>query len=121
MLGGPHEAAQRLVDQRLITAAPGLVNLRPEPLKNVIVDTDRDTRLAGRRTNDGAAVTVSEVVLLLHLIPSYSRRSRAVALRAETKHGWLSRLRVHDYQDPTKSVHADRDEPFLVRALVRNG
>jgi hypothetical protein len=41
--------AQSVIDQGLIVAAAGFVNLATKPVENLVVQTDRDAALAARR------------------------------------------------------------------------
>src|SRR5258708_607673 len=66
LFGRLRDAAQSLVDEGLIAPPSGLVNLIPKPLKDVVVDPDGDSRLAGRGAKNGTATTVPKIVLLLH-------------------------------------------------------
>jgi hypothetical protein len=52
------KAAQSIIDESLIAAASGLVNLPPEPLKDVVVDPNRDSRFARPNGNNSAAPTM---------------------------------------------------------------
>jgi hypothetical protein len=71
MVGRFNKTAESIIDEGLIATAPRSVDLLPEPPKNVLVDPNRDPRLARRGLNNGATSPVAEVILLLHLAPSY--------------------------------------------------
>jgi hypothetical protein len=57
---------QRLIDQRLVIAAAGVIYLLVKPGDDVVVQTDGDARLAGRHTEHRTALGVRELVLLTH-------------------------------------------------------
>src|SRR5215813_8043833 len=81
------KCSESIIDERLIAAAPSLVNLLPEPVQNFIVNSNGDPRLARRGTKNRAPAAAPEVVLSLHRASSYCRRSRGVAFLAETRRG----------------------------------
>src|SRR6266498_1576565 len=70
LFGRFRKGAQRRIDERLIAAASGLVNLLSKPLEDIVVDPDGDSRLARRGAKNSAAPAILEVVLFLHLVPS---------------------------------------------------
>jgi len=74
---------QRPVDQVLVTPASCFINLLAKPVQNVVVQPDRDPRLAARHLDHRPPLAFREIVVLLRLISSYCRRSSGVASLAE--------------------------------------
>ena len=76
--------AQCVVDQRLRVAASRAIQRGLKILDNVIVETNRDSRLSRSWRHHRTSPGVPEIVLPFHLcMLSYSDRSWRVALRAE--------------------------------------
>ena len=74
---------QGLIDQSLVAAPSRSMNLLAKPRQDVIVQTNRDPRLASRDRNHRTTPGLGEIVFLLHVCPSYCWRSLGVAGRAE--------------------------------------
>ena len=79
------------IDKRLVATSAGRVYLRAKPVEHIVVDSDRYPGLPWRERNDGAALPPAKVILSFHQSPSYRRRSRRVAFRAEMSRICLSR------------------------------
>src|SRR5260370_379360 len=78
-LRAPDVRAQRLVDQVLITSTARIIDLLAEPVQNIIIQPDRNARLAARNLDHRPPLAFREIVLLLHVLSSYCRRSSGVA------------------------------------------
>src|SRR5207249_7156046 len=77
---------QRVVDERLVTAAARGMHLLPEPVDHVVVEADSDPGLPRRDRDHGAPLALAEIVLLLHRrLPPYCFRSLRVAGLAEIR------------------------------------
>lgn len=74
---------QGVVDQRLVVAAARGMHLVTKPLQDVVIDPDRDARLAMHYRIDGATRSLAEVIGCFHRWSSYCRCSWLSALRAE--------------------------------------
>src|SRR5262249_49193343 len=73
------EFAQSEVDQRLVVAAAGRMDLFAKPCEDVVVEADRDPSLAGGHGHDRPAFAPSEVVAPLHRVGLYVRLYTALA------------------------------------------
>jgi hypothetical protein len=58
-----HVLAQRLVDQGLVVATAGSMDLLAEPLDYFVIETNRDPGLAFGDPDDGAALAFAKVVV----------------------------------------------------------
>src|SRR5664279_2110634 len=63
-LGG--NRPKRLVDHALVVAATRGICLAPEPVQDVIVETDRNSRLPGGSCQNRSSFPLFEIVLLAH-------------------------------------------------------
>ena len=77
---------ERRIDEGLVVAAAGSMDLILERLQDILVDPDRDPGLPGGKRDDRAAPCLAEVVFLSHSCSSYCRRSLLVASRAVIVH-----------------------------------
>src|SRR5262249_26777824 len=73
--------SQSVVDQALIVAAASPIHLPPEPIQNVIVDPDGNSRLALGHGHHRSASGAAEVIFTFHASP------RIVRSRAELPAG----------------------------------
>src|SRR3989304_8426256 len=66
ILAARNELLERIVDQRLVVASAGLVDLPTEPVENVVIDSNGDARLAFGGFDHRAPFRFAEVVVLAH-------------------------------------------------------
>ena len=82
---------ERIIDQRLIVSAAGLIDLLAEPIQDFVVEAYGNPRFPGRSGNHRPPFCLREVVFTLHKPSAYSFRSPGVAGRAEMIRTLLSR------------------------------
>lgn len=78
-----HEIPQREVNQALIVAAARSVHFVAEPVQNVLIQPDGDTRLPCGHRHHGSTLTLGEIVFLFPGFSRYCSCSLGVACRAE--------------------------------------
>src|SRR5690606_27089963 len=80
-----HKRAQGFVDQCLVVAAAGIVDLGSEPIEDIVINANGNAGLYGSGLDDGAALTLGEVILFAddQLSLSWVADSDREAWRAE--------------------------------------
>lgn len=71
--------SEGLIDEHLLVAASSGVDLVLEPLEEIIVEADGDSRLPLGDRNHRSPLGLAEVVLFPHVLISYRRRPLPVA------------------------------------------
>ena len=61
-----HRTAERFVHERLVVSTTGSVYLLAEPLKDIVVNTNRDSGLTRRRGDHRTTLGLAKIVLFLH-------------------------------------------------------
>lgn len=75
--------AKRSIDRTLVVATARGVHAPAEPIQHVVIDSDRDSRLAPWRRQYRPPDDPRKVAIFFHLLLSYRLRSVDVAKRAE--------------------------------------
>jgi len=63
---GRDERSESVIDESLVVPSSRIIDLRPEPIQQIIVQTDRDPCLPRRRSGDRATASSTEVIFLSH-------------------------------------------------------
>ncbi len=61
-----HRAAECVVHESLVVSTTGSIHLLAEPLKDIVVNTNRDSGLARRRGDHWTTLGLAKIVLFLH-------------------------------------------------------
>jgi len=68
-VGAADVLAQGFVDQRLVVAAAGFVDLMTEPVENIVIEPDGDPGFPLGNREHRAALAFAEIVFTLHWFP----------------------------------------------------